>query len=422
MPDSSRMVRKSLMILAGETSGDMLAAQLVRALRSRLNQQAPEPTEDLQPLQSTFEPEFFGAGGPHLAEAGVSLEVDMTQHAVVGLWEVIKNYSHFRRIFHQLLAAAIEHEPDAVICVDFSGFNLRFAHAIRQHCRSLQGTFGNWQPLLIQYVSPQVWASRPERARALSKDFDLLLSILPFEKEWYARRVPNLDVEFVGHPLVDRYAAIERFSSSHRPTSSASPTVLLLPGSRVGEIRRHLPVLIETFSRIRSRLPAARGRLVLPNEALAQLARTCSLPLELQLQIGNIAEALLRADLAIASTGTVTLECAYFGVPTVALYKTSRLTYWIAKQLVEVEFLAMPNLLANDLVFPEFVQDAANADNLSRAAFDLLEHPERRDSLRHRLRTLAQSLGEAGASDRAARRIVQLLNSAHKPLRAALRA
>ena len=199
------MKPKSFMLIAGEASGDMLAAELVRALRQEMAEAEAIPTADYQPLHTSLEPRFFGAGGPQMAAAGVDLAFDMTAHSVIGLSEALKNYLKFRRLFHQLFQLALERQPDAIICVDFSGFNRRFAHAIRQYTRARADWFHDWNPKIIQYVSPQVWASREGRAYQMARDYDLVLSIFPFEKEWYAKRVPQLRVEFVGHPIVDRY-------------------------------------------------------------------------------------------------------------------------------------------------------------------------------------------------------------------------
>jgi len=161
------------MLVAGETSGDLLASELVLALRERL----PDA-------------KFFGAGGAKMGAAGVELAFDMTQHAVVGISDVLKNYFKFRELFNQLLALAIERKPDAVIGVDYGGFNLRFGHAVREWARTHPDA--KWNPKIVQFVSPQVWASRPGRAKLLESDYDLLLSIFPFEKKWIAsaRRLP----------------------------------------------------------------------------------------------------------------------------------------------------------------------------------------------------------------------------------------
>ena len=171
------------MLIAGEASGDLLAAELVSAVREQI------PFSTLHPPSS---PVFFGAGGSRMAAAGVELAFDLTQHSVIGISDVLKNYFKFRRLFNQLLALAIERKPDAVIGVDYGGFNLRFGHAVREYTR--ENPFANWNPKIIQFVSPQVWASRPGRANLLASDYDLLLGIFPFEKDWYAKRVPKLRV------------------------------------------------------------------------------------------------------------------------------------------------------------------------------------------------------------------------------------
>ena len=395
------------MLIAGEASGDWLAAELVRALRGRCAEAGAAPTPDSQPLHSALEPRFFGAGGPRMAEAGVELALDMTQHSVIGLSDVLKNYLKFKRLFHQLLGLAIERQPDAILCVDFSGFNRRFARAIKDRVRSRLDWFHPWNPKLVQYVSPQVWASREGRAYQMARDCDLLLSIFPFEKDWYAKRVPQLRVEFVGHPMLDRFQKAEG-RRQKAEISSASPLILLLPGSRPDELRRHLPVLLGALKSIRERLPASRAKMVLPDAALVQQAKSAAMPADVEIQAGGLPEALAQADVAIASTGTVTMECAFFGVPTVAIYKTSWSTYQIGRRIVKVKYLAMPNLLADGEIFPEFIQNAATPENISRAALDLMQDESRRAQVKARLAGIVSSLGKPGASRRAAAAISRL--------------
>jgi len=397
------------MLIAGETSGDMLAAELVRALRQEEADAEAVPTADYQPLHTSLEPRFFGAGGPHMAAAGVDLAFDMTEHSVVGITEVLKHYLKFRRLFHQLFELALERQPDVIICVDFSGFNRRFAHAIKQYTRSRADWFHDWTPKLIQYVSPQVWASREGRANQMARDYDLVLSIFPFEQEWYAKRVPQLPVEFVGHPIVDRYAAPRGTRGEGRGTHGTL-TLLLLPGSRASELIRHLPVMVAALHLIRAKVPNLRPRMVLPNENLLKQAKGLGLPAGLEVQAGGLRESLVEADVAIASTGTVTTECAYFGVPTVALYKTSWSTYQIARRIVKVKYIAMPNLLANEEVLPEFIQAAATPDNLTRATVELLRDAPRRAKVKAKLAEIVASLGKPGATRRAAKAIERLLN------------
>ena len=422
------MKPKLVMVIAGEPSGDLLAAELVKALRVELSEAESQPTNDYQPLHTTLEPRFFGAGGPCMAQAGVELAFDMTTYAVVGLIEVLKNYLTFKRLFDQLVQLALDRQPDAIICVDFSGFNSRFGAAIKKYVRAHRGPFSNWEPKLIQYVSPQVWASREGRARQLARDFDLLLSIFPFEKEWYGTHASRLNVEYVGHPMLDRYASLPPspppfdgrgvrgegpgYYKGGEGETRALPLVLLLPGSRAGELRRHLPVIYEA-SRIVASKQSVRFRMCLPNQSLADQAAAFDRPPNTTVQVAGLTESLGEAELAIASTGTVTMECAYFGVPTVAIYKTSWSTYEIGKRIIKVNYLAMPNLLAGDAIYPEFIQHAATPANLARAALDFLENSPRREATRLKLAKVIRLLGGPGASQRAARAIVNLL--AKKP-------
>ena len=375
------------MLIAGEASGDLLAAELVSALRAA---SPPSPNA----------PVFFGAGGAKMSAAGVELAFDLTQHSVIGITDVLKNILKFRRLFNQLLTLAIERKPDVVIGIDFGGFNLRFGQAIKKYVR--ENPFSKWDPKIVQFVSPQVWASRPGRADKLARDYDLLLSIFPFEKAWYAQRVPQFRVEFVGHPMVERMRK-EELSIQKK---SSVPTVLLLPGSRKSELQRHLPVMLTALKTIQEKLPAAKAKMVLPNPALVLLAK--ALGANLEIQIGELPWALAESDVALASTGTVTMECAFFGVPTVTLYKTSWLTYQIAKRIVTVKSLTMPNLLAGEPVYPEFIQNEATPENLSRAALELLENASHRAQIKAQLAKIIASLGEPGAAGRAATAILSL--------------
>ena len=380
------------MLIAGEASGDQLAAELVSALRAR----HPKAV-------------FFGAGGPKMEGAGVPLAIDLTRHSVVGITDVIKSIFKIRAHFQQLLALAIERKPDVVIGVDYGGFNLRLGHAIKEYIRG--NPFSRWNPKIVQFVSPQVWASRPGRANRLAADYDLVLSIFPFEKAWYAERVPKLRVEFVGHPMIGRFANDDLRLTSGRAgdASMANRTaqILLLPGSRRSELQRHLPVMIAALKLIQEKQPGVRVKMVLPTEALAKMAVTAGAKVEIQ--IGHLPQALAQADVAIASTGTVTMECAFFGVPTVTLYKTSFLTYEIARRIVTVKSLTMPNLLSGEEVYPEFIQNAATSQSIAGATLDLLQNEARRAAIKTQLDRIIATLGEPGAPARAAEAVLSLL-------------
>jgi lipid-A-disaccharide synthase len=386
----------SFMLIAGEPSGDALGAQLVGELRRTF-------------ARTAFAPRFFGAGGPRLAAAGVTLEFDLTRHAVTGFVEVFRQLRKFRRLLRRLLEVACTRQPDVIVLVDFQAFNRRFARALRRRLAAATGPFVNWHPRLVQFVSPQVWASRPQRAYDLAEDIDLLLCLFPFEQRWYARHRPNLRVEVVGHPLLDRYPGLPPAGTLPPIPTRHPPLIALLPGSRTDELRRHLPVLLETARRLAAR-DELRFRIVLPEDTLRPLAEAAVRdgPVEAALEVGGLGRTLSEATLALASTGTVTLECALFRVPTVALYITSGLTYWIGRRLATVKYLAMPNLLAGTRVMPEFIQDAATPENLAAAATELLHHPVLREAFRHKLDEVVAQLGGPGATRRAARAIARL--------------
>ncbi len=381
------------MIIAGEASGDTLGAELVKALRARAEFAAAE---------------FFGAGGPKLAGAGVDLAFDLAQHAVVGIWEVLKNYGKFKGFFEQLLALALERRPEAIILIDYPGFNLRFAKALRERSAGL-----NWRPKIVYYVSPQIWAWHESRVHQIARAVDLMLAIFPFEKKWYAERAPKFRVEFVGHPLIDRYAneLAEKNANAQAGARTGSEgkageqEVLLLPGSRVRELKKHLPAMVEAVRIMRASADAGakfRCRMVMPSESLRELAGSLVGLEGIEVQVGGLAEALQRATVAIASSGTVTMECAYFRVPTVVLYKTSWSTHALGRRFIKVKYLAMPNLLADEVIYPEYIQDAATGEALARAAVEFLNNPARRDEARAKLDGVIASLGGTGASGRAA--------------------
>jgi lipid-A-disaccharide synthase len=398
------MKPKRFMLVAGEASGDILAAELVEELRKGIGQISTYST-NLQPLQADLAPQFFGAGGPRMAAAGVELAFDLTQHSIIGLPGPRDSFRLLKRL-NQLVKLALERQPDVIICVDYQLFNSFFAAVIKRKVRTRSGPFNNWNPKIIKYISPQVWASREGRARKIARDFDLVLSIIPFEKEWYASRVPGLRVEFIGHPLVERYGNMKL--SARDSGIPEAPNVLLLPGSRKAELERHWPIMLSAWQKIQAAIPSARAKAVLPNETLAAMAR--SIPGQpAEIQVGGLAEALTKADVAISKTGTISLECAFFGVPTVTMYIATGVTYQIGKHLVKVKSLTMPNLIANEEVFPEFIQHAATPENISHAALQLLRSKPRREKVQAQMAQIVAKLGTPGASRRAAEAILGLM-------------
>jgi len=402
------MKPKQIMLIAGEPSGDLRAAELVRALREELTAAEISYTADSQPLRTGLEPQFFGAGGPEMKAAGVELAVDMMEQSATGL-PGLGQYLRGRQHFQQLFQLALKRQPDVIIGVDYNYFNLKFAHAIRQYVTRKSGWFQDWRPKLVKYISPQVWASRASRVQDIARDYDLLVSIFPFEKSWYAQRVPKFPVEFVGHPLVDAFLQFSKQRSEW--TSAKPPCFLFLPGSRKGEIKHHMRVLVETLQLIRQQFPNARARIVSPSELIAHLVKTHCPSGMFEIQVGGLLPALAEADVCISKTGTVTQECMFAGVPTVTFYKANRLTYEFGKRVVTINSLTLPNIMAGEEVFPEFIQDAATPENLSRAALELLQNESRRTTMKAKLAKLLSQFGGPGASRRAAQAITTLITS-----------
>jgi len=357
----------SFMFIVGEASADAHAAAVIRELRRR----SPEV-------------QLFGAGGPQMKAAGMELTVDLTEHAVVGLVEVLKNYGRFRRIFNDLLAEMDQRQPDVVVLVDFPGFNLRFAKAVNQR---------HPQTKVIYYISPQLWAWHAGRAKQIERDVDLMLTIFPFEKGWYATHAPKLKVEFVGHPLADRVGGNPK-SGVRSPKQ-----VLLLPGSREREVAKIWPVMARAVDRMPDGVQFVAAAV---NDQMAAMIRHPRVTVE----VGAAHEWMQRAALAITASGTATMECAFYGCPMVVVYKVNWLTYFVGRMVVTVNWLAMPNVIAGREIVPEFIQHDATPDRIAVAAGELLKNVSKREAMQRDLAAVVSSLGGPGASDRAAQLIL----------------
>lgn len=352
------MTRK-VMFIAGEASGDANAAPIVAALRSHV--------------------EVFGAGGPKMKAAGMELLLDLTEHAVVGLVEVLKNYGKFKRIFDDLIAAAEQRRPDAVVLVDFPGFNLRFARQMKR--RGIK---------VIYYISPQLWAWHASRAKQIESDVELMLTIFPFEKAWYAEHAPKLRVEFVGHPLAERI---------HESNSRTENLVLLLPGSREREVAKLWPILIK----IVEMMPAAKFIAAAVDDLTAGMMKHP----RVEVQVGAARALMQRATLAIVASGTATMECAFSGCAMIVVYKVNWLTYLVGRALVTVDWLGMPNVIAGREVVPEFVQHHAQPQQIAGVAKQLLADAAKREAMRRELAAVVKSLTGSGAGKSAAELILK---------------
>ncbi|MDZ4287692.1 MAG: lipid-A-disaccharide synthase [Prosthecobacter sp.] len=372
-----------LFIIAGEVSGDTHAAGLMRELLA------------LDP-----ETEFSGLGGPRMREmAGQGIDDWVETAGVVGLWEVLKMYGYFKRRFNGVVSHVLSTRPDAVILVDYPGFNLRIAKALRR---------GGYRGKLIYYISPQVWAWKKGRVKVMAKVLDLMICIFPFEKEFYEKS--GLRTEFAGHPMVDRVVSLRR-NWEREPG-----LVGWFPGSRLNEVKRLFPVMLEAALAIRMQFPQVRFAVSAANESLAGqmrlMADRAGMPeAKMWIEVGTVYDLMQRAEVGAVASGTATLEAACFGLPYALVYKVNQVTYAVAKAVVRIKLIGMINVLAQEEVVHELVQAGLTSDTLAAEMVDLLANERRRAVLQQELAAVVATLGQGGAYRRAAAVVQGCLNS-----------
>jgi lipid-A-disaccharide synthase len=372
--------------IAGEASGDRHAADLLREVRK------------LYP-----EARFGGVGGRHLKAAGQEQLFDLAEHAVVGLTDVLLNYRKFKRFFNRLAADLEARQPDAIIFVDFPGFNLRLAARLRRRLPNTK---------FIYYISPQVWAWKAGRAKKMQAILDHLLVIFRFEKDWFAQHAPRLPVSWPGHPLLDRW----NDDAAGMAPDDGVERVALLPGSRRREIETHLPIVAEAARQIALSRPGVKFILVAADmerrrQMEALLARLSLAHLPLDIRTGYALSHLKRCRLALVASGTATLECAVAGLPMLILYKVNPITYAVGRCLVKLPYIGMVNVIAGRKIMPEFLQGNADPGKLAEAALLLLGNPEALAKYRDELAAVRATLGEPGVNARAARIIRDVIEA-----------
>jgi lipid-A-disaccharide synthase len=368
-----------VMISCGEPSGDLYAASLTTALRERV------PEIDI-----------FGFGGRRLEAAGGRLVGNFAGLSVTGLTEAIRVIPRSYAMLRRLVDAARTHRPDVFVAIDFPDFNFRLMAAI--HALGIP---------VVYYISPQLWAWRPGRMSAMKKYATRVLVIFPFEADLY--RSAGVPVEFVGHPLVEltsptlsRPAFLEGLG-----LQSSTPTVALLPGSRRNEVTRTIPTLAEALPMIASRADGAQFVVAaapeLPLSVFEPLQRSGARIAFARNETDNV---LANSDVAITASGTATVQCALHQRPMVVVYRLSGLTYFLARRLVRVSNIAMPNLVAGVRIVPELVQDMFTAQRVTEETVRLLQDPQHYANVRDALGEVRRRLGGPGASARAAEAVL----------------
>jgi lipid-A-disaccharide synthase len=360
-------VGQKVLISAGEASGDLYAAGLVEALRRH--------RPDI---------EFFGCAGPRMQQAGVRAVVDAHSLAVVGLVEVVTHIPRIYSEYRKLLKAARAEQPEIAILTDSPDFHLRVARRLKK------------LGIPVFYlVAPQVWAWRKGRLPLIRRTIDKLLCIFPFEPEFFARH--GIDATYIGHPLTRllRPSASRAELRRRFGIPEGASLVALLPGSRTGEAMRHLPILLEAVERIRAAAnPMTQFVLAVPPGTipLGSNFRERISSASIQLVEGKTWDVLVCADVALAASGTVTIEACLLGTPMVTFYRVNKLSWWMGKALVRVPFYTMVNLVAERRIVPELIQDQMTAESVAREALALLENEAARESMRRDLAEVAQKL------------------------------
>ena len=373
---------RRILVSAGEASGDLYASLVVQELRKTLG----EGTE------------FFGCTGPRLRAAGVRTVVDAASLAVVGLTEVVAHIPRIYGEYRKLLAAARSGQPDLAILTDSPDFHLRVARKLHR-----QGV------PVVYLVAPQVWAWRKGRLKGMRRTIRHLLCIFPFEEEFFRRA--GVNATYIGHPLaglVKPKLRRDEFFRKHR-LAAGRPLVTVLPGSRRGEAARHLPALLDAADRLYREQAV---NLVLPASATTGAAffeeRVGRSPI--RVIEGESWDAMAHSDLALAASGTVTVEAALLGTPMVTFYRVTTASWLAGKLLVQVPFYSMVNLIAGRAVVPELMQGQMTGENIAREALRLLTDQDARAEMKAGLAEVKQSLsGRTGAPQRAAALIQEIL-------------
>ena len=376
-------------IVAGETSGDQLGAPLIAALRERCPNMVVR-----------------GVCGPLMQAAGCEPLADASELAVMGLAEVLSHLPRLLRLRRRLRRELSAWRPQVFIGIDAPEFNLGLA--ARLHAVGIK---------TVQYVSPQVWAWRQRRVNEIARDCDLVLCLLPFEPEFYAKHAVR--AEFVGHPLADQIPldVDRRAARLALGLPAAAPVVALLPGSRHGEVARLGPDFLAAAGQLGERIPAAQFIAPMATRSLwglfeRELSRAGSVAPRVRLLDGQARLALQAADVALVASGTASLEALLCACPMVVAYRVSPVTAFVLRTLrmVRLPNFSLPNLLAGEPLVPEFLQEKVSAPQLAAAVEAQLKDPARRALLATRFRAIHQSLRQGGAA-RAADAVMQLLGA-----------
>ena len=374
------MPAPQILLSSGEASGDMYAARLALALKTRTHAT------------------IFGMGGDQMRAAGVDVITDYSEVSVLGITEILSHLPQLLRAMRKLVNAARDRKPELAVLTDFPGFHLRLARKLKS--LSVRNVY---------YICPQFWAWRPWRVRIVRRRFALALCIFPFEEKFFSDA--GVPVKFIGHPLVGNVAPSQTREQffARAGLDAALPLVTILPGSRSSELVRHLSLLREACVKIHNAMPVQFVVAAAPGRA-ASLERIWPGNLQVTVVEGQTYDALAYANASIVSSGTATVEAALLDAPMVVVYRVTPLTALLAKPLVRTKHFSMVNLIAGRAVVPELIQEDFTPDRVAEQTLRLLRDPTAAATMRGELAEVRRRLGPPGAVERAADAIAALLN------------
>ncbi len=375
----------SVLVVAGETSGESHAADLIRSLRTRL------PEHEL---------EFFGSGGTRMREQGVELLMDVSQLAAIGPWAALAKAANYWRFFRAVLQAARERKPRFAVLVDFPDFNLRLAKRLKRLGIPV-----------CYYISPQLWAWRQSRVKLIRRYVDLMLVILPFEKDFF--RSHGIEAVYVGNPTASRLRHLGYLEADRKVGENEPPVLALLPGSRQKEVEQMLPVMLEAAHFVQKRIDIRCWIIRAPGLRAGIVRGICDdwrcdnvQTLSLEIQSGKTDEFLLQADVAMVKSGTSTLEAMLLGIPFAMVYRLSLVSWLLLRPFVKVQTYCLANLVAGRRIVPEFVQRDATAENIGAFLVNVLSDSSRKSLVVENLRSASANLGEGDSYEEGAEQIV----------------
>ncbi|MCD6460772.1 lipid-A-disaccharide synthase [bacterium] len=376
----------NLMIIAGEVSGDHHGATLIEAVR--------EYNKNIH---------FFGVGGQEMRKKGVDLIHSIDELAVLGVVEIIRHYPKIRKIFYDCVKYAVEKKIDAVILIDYPGFNIRLAKKLKE----------NNIPV-IYYISPQIWAWGTHRKKIIAQTVDKMIAFFEFEKKFYSDTA--LDIDFVGHPLVDsiKTSHDKKHFFEYNLIKPDNPVIGLLPGSRKNEISKLLPIMLNAADIIKKENKDIQFILPLgssvPHKILLNIFNNSAFKDNIKLIEHQVYDTMAYSDMLMIASGTATLETACLCTPMVIIYKVNFITSLLARLVIKIPYIGLVNIVAGKKVVPEFLQHDATPKKIGKCVSEYIKNKKLLDRQREELKSIKQKLGRSGAVKRAGKIISDFIN------------